>query len=62
MASEYDRLFPAKKVLKRVKNIIPNCTTHELKGRGHLHLLTKEEKNMIKVKAYIITLSIIDIM
>ncbi len=47
IASEYDCLFPAKKILKRAKNIIPNCTVHELKGRGHMHLLTNQEKNMI---------------
>jgi pimeloyl-ACP methyl ester carboxylesterase len=47
MASEYDCLFPAKKVLKRAKKIIPNCNIYELKGRGHMHLLSDFEKNMI---------------
>lgn len=47
MASESDCLFPAKKVLKRAKRIIPNCNTYELKGRGHMHLLSDNEKNMI---------------
>ncbi|MEG0238830.1 alpha/beta fold hydrolase [Anaerorhabdus sp.] len=47
MASEKDCLFPAKKVLKRAKTIIPNAVTYELKNRGHMHLLTEEEKTMI---------------
>lgn len=47
LASELDCLFPAKKVLKRAKDIIPNCSVYELKGRGHIHLLTEVEKEMI---------------
>lgn len=47
MASELDCLFPAKKVLSRAVRIIPNCDTYELKGRGHMHLLSDIEKNMI---------------
>lgn len=47
MASEYDCLFPAKKVLRRAKKIIPNCSIYELKGRGHMHLLSDYEKKMI---------------
>lgn len=47
MAGEKDYLFPAKKVLKRAKAIIPNVVTYELKNRGHMHLLTEQEKTMI---------------
>lgn len=44
IACEKDCLFPAKKVLYRAKQIIPNCTTVELKGRGHIHILPQTEK------------------
>lgn len=47
MASEKDCLFPAKKVLRRAKTMIPNVVTYELKNRGHMHLLTEQEKTMI---------------
>lgn len=47
LASELDCLFPANKVLRRAKEIIPNCETYELKGRGHMHLLTDKEQQMI---------------
>lgn len=47
IASELDCLFPAKKVLRRAKEIIPNCKTYELKERGHIHLLTDKEQQMI---------------
>ena len=47
LAGEYDCLFPAKRVIKRAKEIIPNVRTYELRGRGHMHLLTNEEKQMI---------------
>lgn len=47
MASELDCLFPAKKVLKRAKEILPNCTLYELAGRGHMHILTENEKDMV---------------
>ena len=47
MASELDCLFPAGKVLKRARQIIPNCTLYELVGRGHMHILTEKEKNMV---------------
>lgn len=47
IASEKDCLFPAKNVLKRAKTIIPNAVTYELKNRGHIHLLTEQEKAMI---------------
>ncbi|MEG0710243.1 MAG: alpha/beta hydrolase [Longicatena sp.] len=47
IASEKDCLFPAKKVLSRAKEIIPNVSTYELKNRGHMHILTEKEKTMI---------------
>ena len=48
MAAENDCLFPAKKVISRAKQIIPNCTTYLLEGRGHMSNLTKEEKKMFE--------------
>ncbi|MDY4079160.1 MAG: alpha/beta hydrolase [Clostridium sp.] len=47
IASEKDCLFPAKKVLHRVKQIISDCQTVELKGSGHMHILPKKEKDRI---------------
>ena len=47
MAAEKDCLFPGNEVIKRAKKIIPHCTTYLLKGRGHIHTLTDEEKKMI---------------
>lgn len=44
MAGELDCLFPAKKVLARAEKLLPGCTLYELKGRGHMHILTEEEK------------------
>lgn len=47
MAAEKDCLFPAKGVIPRAKKILPNCTTYLVKGRGHMSILTEEEKKMI---------------
>ena len=47
MAAEKDCLFPGPGVLKRAEEIIPNCRTYLIKGRGHMHFLTDEEKKMI---------------
>ncbi len=47
MAAEKDCLFPGKGVIERAKDIIPNCTTYLLEGRGHMNFLTDEEKIMI---------------
>ncbi|MCR2032772.1 alpha/beta fold hydrolase [Anaerofustis stercorihominis] len=47
LAGEYDCLFPSRKVLKRAKEIISDVRLYELKGRGHMHLLTNKEKQMI---------------
>ena len=48
MAAEKDCLFPAKGVLKRAREMIPNCTTYLIKGRGHMNFMTDEEKEMIR--------------
>ena len=48
MGAEKDCLFPGEGVIKRAKEIIPNCTTYLIKGRGHLHYMTDEEKEMIR--------------
>ena len=47
MGAEKDCLFPGPKVIERAKKIIPNCQTYLLRGRGHMHFLTDEEKKMI---------------
>lgn len=47
LAGEKDCLFPAKQVLLQAKKIIPNCSTYLLKGRGHMNLLTEDEKQKI---------------
>ena len=40
-------LFPGAGVIERAEKIIPNCKTYLLRGRGHMHFLTDEEKKMI---------------
>lgn len=47
MAAEKDCLFPAKGVIPRAKQIIEECNTYLIKGRGHMNSLTEEEKQMI---------------
>lgn len=47
MGAEKDCLFPGPGVIRRAKRIIPNCKTCLLRGRGHMHFLTDEEKKMI---------------
>lgn len=47
IASEKDCLFPARKVLHRVRRIIPDCQTIELKESGHMHILPQTEKERI---------------
>lgn len=47
IASEKDLLFPARKVIPRAKQIIPNCEVRELKGSGHIHILPQSEKALI---------------
>ena len=47
MGAEKDCLFPGAGVIGREEKIIPNCTTYLLRGRGHMHFLTDEEKKMI---------------
>ena len=48
MAAEKDCLFPGEGVIKRAKEIIPNCTTYLIKGRGHMNIMMDEEKEMIR--------------
>lgn len=47
MAAEYDCLFPAGRVLPRAKKILPDCKIHMLRGRGHIHVLRRREKQII---------------
>ena len=47
MAAEKDCLFPGPGVLKRAAEIIPDCKTYLIKGRGHMYYLTDEERDMI---------------
>lgn len=47
IAGEKDCLFPAKKVLPKAKEIIQTCKVYMLKDRGHMHILHKQEKDMI---------------
>ena len=47
LAGEKDCMFPAERVIPQAKKMIPNCTTHLLQGRGHIHRLTETEKQKI---------------
>ncbi len=47
MAGHKDCMFPAELVIPQAEKIIPNCTTYTLKDRGHMHVLTEEEKQKI---------------
>ena len=47
LAGEKDCMFPAKRVIPQAENMITNCTTYLLQGRGHMHSLTETEKQMI---------------
>lgn len=47
MGAEKDCLFPGPGVIARAGKIIPNCETYLLRGRGHMHFLTDDEKEMI---------------
>ena len=47
MAAEKDCLFPGPDVLKRAEKIIPDCKTYLINGRGHMHFLRYDEKDMI---------------
>lgn len=47
MGAEKDCLFPGAGVIERAERIIPNCKTYLLSGRGHMHFLTDDEKEMI---------------
>ncbi len=47
MAGHKDCLFPAELVIPQAEKMIPNCTTYVLKDRGHMHVLTEQEKQKI---------------
>lgn len=47
MAAELDCLFPGSGVIARAEDIIPNCRTYLLTGRGHMSFLTEKEKKMM---------------
>ena len=47
MGAEKDCLFPGAGVIERAERIIPNCKTYLLRGRGHMHFLTDDEKKLI---------------
>jgi len=47
IASEKDCLFPAEKVLSKAKRIFANCSTYELNGSGHIHVLPQHIKEVI---------------
>lgn len=47
IAAEKDCLFPARKVLPKAKRMLGGCKTMLLRDRGHLHILSKREKNFI---------------
>ena len=47
MAAEKDCLFPGAGVIHRAEKIIKNCRTYLLKNRGHMHILSEDEKKMI---------------
>ena len=47
MAAEKDCLFPGEGVIERAERIIPNCQTYLLKDRGHMNVLTDNEKKLI---------------
>lgn len=48
LAAEKDCLFPGQQVLRRAKQVWPQARTYLLAGRGHIHVLSPEEKEMIK--------------
>lgn len=48
LAAEKDCLFPGRQVLRRAKQVWPQARTYLLAGRGHIHALSPEEKEMIK--------------
>lgn len=47
LAAERDCLFPGVGVISRAKQIIENCTTCLLYGRGHMNILSEKEKEMM---------------
>ena len=47
IVTEYDRMFPSKKILAKAKKMIPNLKTHILKGQGQMFTLTDTAIDMI---------------
>ena len=47
MAAEKDCLFSGEGVIERAERIIPDCQTYLLKDRGHMNVLTDNEKKLI---------------
>ncbi len=47
MAAEKDCLFPAERVLPQARRLFSDCAAYELTGRGHMCVLTEDEKMMI---------------
>lgn len=47
MAAEKDCLFPAAGVLQRSRKVWPQSCCYLLQGRGHIHELSRKEKQMI---------------
>ena len=47
MAGQKDCLFPAELVLPQAKKMLPYCTTYLLEDRGHMHILSDAEKQII---------------
>lgn len=48
MAAEQDCLFPGEGVLARAREVWPQCGTYLLKGRGHIHQMTREEEQQMR--------------
>jgi len=47
IVTEYDRMFPSKKILAKAKKMIPNLKTHMLKGQGQMFTLSDDDIDMI---------------
>jgi pimeloyl-ACP methyl ester carboxylesterase len=47
IVSEYDRMFPGKKIITKAEKAIPNLKTHILKGQGQKFVLSDIEIEMI---------------
>ncbi len=56
LAAEKDCLFPGEKVLSRVQKVWKQSETCLLRGRGHMHQLTEDEKE--KIAAFLLKESV----